>query len=61
MQRLEGWAFLCLMGCLLFVVVSLTLLTNGWQIAGLVLATLLGVLSGGLYAASVNPAQKQDR
>lgn len=52
MNHAEGWAFLCLMGCLLLVVVSFTLLSGSAAIIGSLLAAALGVLSGGLYAAS---------
>jgi hypothetical protein len=55
MPRTEGWAFLCLMGCLLAVSLSLTLLAGAWQAAGCLLGVLLGVLSGGLYGLSVPP------
>lgn len=60
MSRLEGWGFLCLMGCPLLVTVSLALLSGGWQAAGCGLGALLGILSGGLYAASVVPATQAD-
>jgi hypothetical protein len=53
MKRTESWAFLCLMGCLLLVVFSFTLLSGSATIIGSLLAAALGVLSGGLYAASV--------
>lgn len=56
MPRLEGYGFLCLIGCTLTVSLSLCLLTGGWQALGCVVGALLGVLSGGLYAASVNRA-----
>jgi hypothetical protein len=50
--KFEGWAFLFLIGCLLLTALSLTILPNGWMIAGSVAAVALGVLSGGLYAAA---------
>ncbi len=56
MSGLESWGFMCLMGCPLFVVLSLTVLTGGWAIAGHIIAAVLGILSGGFYAAS---ARKQ--
>ncbi len=52
-ERLEFWAFLSLMGCLLFVTLSLTILSGGWVIIGSVVAVMLGVLSGGLYGVSI--------
>jgi hypothetical protein len=53
MRSLESWGFICLIGCPLFITLSLTVLTGGWSIAGQIVAAMLGVLSGGLYAASV--------
>jgi hypothetical protein len=53
MRNLESWGFICLMGCPLFVTLSLTVLTGGWAIAGNIIAAILGVLSGGFYGASV--------
>jgi hypothetical protein len=55
MPRFEGWAFLCLIGCLLGIGLSLTLLSGLWQAAGCALAAGLGILSGGLYGRSVEP------
>jgi hypothetical protein len=52
MRSLESWGFMCLMGCPLFVTLSLTVLTGGWAVAGSIIAIVLGILSGGLYAAS---------
>lgn len=52
MRGLEGLAFLCLINCLLFVTLSLTVLTGRWAIAGNIIAVVLAILSGGLYAAS---------
>lgn len=60
MSRLEGWGFLSLMGCTISVVLSLSLFSGGWQTAGCSLGALLGILSGGLYAASVQPHQQAD-
>lgn len=48
----EGWGFLSLMGALLGVALSLTLLSGGGQVAGLLVSVVLGVLSGGLYAVA---------
>lgn len=56
MSHLEGWGFLSLMGCTLSIVVSLSLLSGGWQAAGCGLGALLAILSGGLYAASARPS-----
>lgn len=53
MSKLEGWAFLCLIGCLLAITLSWTVLSGGWAIVGSVVAVILGILSGGLYGASV--------
>lgn len=53
MNRLEGWAFLSLIGCLVALVVSLTLLSGAAMIAGTVASVMLGILAGGLYGASV--------
>jgi hypothetical protein len=52
MRGLESWGFMCLIGCPLFVTLSLTVLTGGWAIFAGAIAVVLGVLSGGLYAAS---------
>ncbi len=52
MRSLENWGFLCLIGCPVLVTLSLTVLTGGWAIAGNVIAVILGILSGGFYAAS---------
>jgi hypothetical protein len=52
MRGLESWGFLCLIGCPILVTLSLTVLTGGWSIAGNVIAMVLGILSGGFYAAS---------
>jgi hypothetical protein len=52
MSSLEGWGFLSLIGCLLLVTLSMTVVTGGWAIFIGVIAVVLGVLSGGLYAAS---------
>lgn len=51
MARMEGWAFLCLVGCCVAVALSLSLLSGSAQLVGLGLAVALGILSGGLYAA----------
>jgi hypothetical protein len=55
MPRLEGWGFLCLIASLVTIALSLTLLDGTWQAVGCGLGALLGILSGGLYAASVTP------
>jgi hypothetical protein len=60
MRGLESWGFLCLMGCPLFIVLSMTVLTGGWAIAGGIIAILLGLLSGGLYGASVRTRGRSD-
>jgi hypothetical protein len=52
MSSLESWAFFCMMGCMLLVTLSLTILTGGWAIAANLIAAVLGILSGGLYAVS---------
>jgi hypothetical protein len=59
-SRLEGWGFLCLMGCLLSVTLSLSLLSNSWQALGCVVGALLGILGGGLYAASIKHCNRVD-
>jgi hypothetical protein len=55
MSRLEGWGFLCLVGCTLAVTLSFSLFEGMWQAAGGGAGAVLGILSGGLYAASVRP------
>ena len=52
MSRLESWAFLCLMGSMVLVILSQTVLTGGWAIAVGCIACVLCILSGGFYAAS---------
>lgn len=52
MSSLEGWGFLSLIGCMLLVTLSMTVLTGEWSIVGGIIAIVLGILSGGLYAAS---------
>jgi len=52
-KKLESWAFLSLIVCLLFLTLSLTVLSGGWAIIGSVVAVILGILSGGLFGASV--------
>ncbi len=42
-KKLEFWAFLSLIGCLLFLTLSLTILSGGWAIVGSVMATILVV------------------
>ncbi|MCX7667279.1 MAG: hypothetical protein N2112_17245, partial [Gemmataceae bacterium] len=61
MSSREGWAFLCLMGCCVTITISLSLLSGIWQAVGCVLAALLGIVSGGLYAASVTPPTHQNQ
>lgn len=55
MSQREGWGFICLMGCLVAVALSLSLLTGDWQAVGCGLGVILGILSGGLFAAAVTP------
>lgn len=52
MHGLENWGFMLLIGCLLFVVLSLTVLTGIWATVANVAATVLGILSGGIYGVS---------
>jgi hypothetical protein len=52
MSSLESWAFMCMMGCPLFVTLSLTGLTGRWAIAVSFIAVVLGVLSVYLYTLS---------
>ncbi len=52
-KTLEFWAFLSLIGCLLLLTLSLTVLSGIWTIVGSVVAVILGILSGGLYGLSV--------
>jgi hypothetical protein len=52
-MKRESWAFICLISCLLLITLSFTLLPATWTVAGLAVAVVMGVLSGGLYAASV--------
>jgi hypothetical protein len=51
MHSLKNLGLICLTGCLLFVTLSLTVLTGGWAIAAGIVAVILGILSGGLYTA----------
>ena len=53
MNKLEGWAFLSFIGFLLLLTLSLTVMSGGWATFGSVAAALLGILSGGLYGASI--------
>lgn len=55
MSRLEGWGFVCLMSCAVTVVLSMSLFTGLWQAIGCGVGAVFGILSGGLYAASVRP------
>lgn len=52
MKSMEGWAFLCLMGCLLFVTLSLVVMEGVPAVVLGATGVILGILSGGLYAAS---------
>lgn len=64
MNQLEGWGFISLMSCLVAITLSLTLLSGTWQVGGCIIAVVLGILSGGLYAASVrtcDPAASQSK
>jgi hypothetical protein len=58
MQSLQGWAFMSLMGCLLFVTLSLLPAKGTLSIALAIVGVVLGILSGGLYAASVGRSAK---
>jgi hypothetical protein len=60
MRRMEGWGFVGLIGCLVAVALSLSLLTGTWQAVGCGVGALLGILSGGLYASSVAPCSRAD-
>jgi hypothetical protein len=53
MSKLEGLGFLCLIGCAVTIVMSVSLLSGPYQALGLLTGVILGVLAGGLYAASV--------
>jgi hypothetical protein len=55
MPRWEAWGFVSLIGCLVTVSLSLSLLAGTWQAVGCVVGALFGIFSGGLYAASVAP------
>jgi hypothetical protein len=52
MSSLESWGFLSLIGCMLLVTLSMTVVTGGWAIFVGVVAVVVGILSGGLYTAS---------
>ncbi len=52
MSSLESWGFLSLIGSMLLVTLSMTVVTGGWAIFVGVIAVVFGILSGGLYAAS---------
>ncbi|MCS6883621.1 MAG: hypothetical protein NZU74_20025 [Chloroflexaceae bacterium] len=56
-KKIELWAFASLMGCLLFLTLSFTLLSGGWAIVGSVIAVILGILSGGLFGLSIKPKE----
>jgi hypothetical protein len=60
MSKLEGWGFLCLIGCAVTIAISLSLLSGPNQAFGLLSGVILGVLAGGLYAASVGPRLVDD-
>jgi hypothetical protein len=53
MRGLESWGFMSLIGCMLLVTLSMTVLTGGWAIFVGFIAIVLGILSAGLYGASV--------
>jgi hypothetical protein len=55
-MKRENLAFILLINCLLLITLSFTLLPATWTVPALAVAVVLGILSGGLYAASV---QKQ--
>lgn len=55
MSQWEGWGFVFLIGCAVTVSLSLSLLAGPWQAVGCVVGALFGIISGGLYAASVAP------
>jgi hypothetical protein len=61
MPRTETWAFLCLIGCLVGITMSLSLLSGLWQAVGCAFAAGLGILSGGLYGRSVDPTAAAGR
>jgi hypothetical protein len=52
MRGLESWAFMCLIGSPLLVTLSMTVVTGGWSITVGILAVVLAILSGCLYAVS---------
>jgi O-antigen ligase len=52
MSSLERWGFLSLISCMLLVTLSMTVVTGGWAIFVGVIAVVVGILSGSLYAAS---------
>lgn len=52
MRDLESWAFMCLIGSPVLVTLSMTVLTGGWSITVGIIAVLVGILSGCLYAVS---------
>jgi membrane associated rhomboid family serine protease len=52
MLRMESWAFMCLIGSPVLVTLSMTVVTGGWSIAVGIVAALVGILSGCLYAVS---------
>lgn len=60
MSKLEGWGFLCFIGCAVTIAMSLSLLSGLYQAFGLLTGVILGVLAGGLYAASVGPRSVDD-
>jgi hypothetical protein len=50
--------FLCLIGCMVMITLSLTIMPKDWVNAGLGFSVGLGLLSAGLSAAAVNPKQE---
>lgn len=58
MRSLEGWGFLCLVGSGVSVAMALSLFSGTGQVVGCLAGTALGILSGGLYAASASPDRR---
>lgn len=58
-KKLEFAAWLCFFGCIVTLVVSQSLSSPAWCSGLALLAALLGVLCGGLFASSVRPEDSE--
>ncbi|HEY9738281.1 MAG TPA: hypothetical protein V6D06_18440 [Trichocoleus sp.] len=60
MSNLIPWAFIALMGAILFLVLSETVLSGSWAYAAQIVCVVLGLLSGLLYGASTSRRYPED-